>query len=114
MRKHVKSWSGPLVALILLGTAIGAAGCYVAPVGIDAEYEVGGPPPVVQEEAVVPTPGAGYVWINGYWDWDVGRHHWAWSSGRWEQPPKRGQRWTPSHFETRNGKHYYRRGRWHD
>ncbi len=101
--------------LTALALSLVAAGCYVRPVagvGVEGEFEVDGPPPPVQEETVVDSPGPGYVWIGGFWDWDVGVHHYVWTPGRWDHPPHAEARWVAPHYELRGGRHYFRRGHW--
>jgi WXXGXW repeat (2 copies) len=103
------------VLLMAAGLAIGllvAAGCYVGPVGVGAEWEVEGPPPALQEEVVVAAPGPEFVWIGGYWDWDVHVRSYVWRSGRWERPPHRGAVWVAPRYERRANRHYYHRGYW--
>jgi hypothetical protein len=113
--------SRQLMALtIAAGMAIGlvvALGCYVAPaagVGVGAEFEVDAPPPALQEEVVVVRPGPDYVWIGGYWDWDVGVRHYAWRPGRWDRPPHAHAVWEAPRYEKRGERHYYHRGHWRD
>jgi len=104
------------VAMAILGFAVGLAaiGCYVSAAGpgYGAEFEVEGPPPPAQEEVVVATPGPDYVWIGGYWDWDVGVRHYVWRAGRWDHPPHPEARWVAPHYEFRGGHHYYHPGHW--
>jgi len=104
-----------------VAAALALAGCYVhaagpgygAEAGVGGDYyEVEGPPPPVQEETVVASPGPDYVWIGGYYDWDVSARNYAWRSGRWERPPDRDAHWVAPRHEMRNGRHYYTRGRW--
>lgn len=66
-------------------------------------------PPAPIVETVTVAPGRDYVWIGGYWAWH-GR--WAWVSGRWAHPPRRGAVWRPYRYEYRNGVHVYIRGGW--
>jgi hypothetical protein len=102
-------------AALALGlvVAVGStAGCAGAVVGVDAEYEVDGPPPALQSDVVVASPGPGYVWIGGAYEWDVSRKSYAWRAGRWEQPPHGKRAWEAGHYEMRNGHHYYRPGHW--
>jgi hypothetical protein len=106
----------PLRALMLvvaLIVGLCAAGCYVgvAVPGVEADYEVEGPPPPPQEEVVITQPGAEFIWVPGYWDWDVGVRHYAWRAGRWERE-HRGERWVAPSYQYRNNRHYYRRGHW--
>jgi hypothetical protein len=96
-----------LVAASSSGCAGGAVG-----IGVDTEYEVDGPPPAVQDDVVVASPGPGYVWIAGAHEWDPSRKSYAWRAGRWEQPPHGKSAWEAGHYEMRNGHHYYRPGHW--
>lgn len=100
------------VASVVLGlAALGTAGCTVG-VGYDDEYEVGGPPPALQDDVVIASPGPGYVWIGGDYEWNVGAKEYRWRAGRWEQPPRARASWQKGHYEMRNGRHYYRPGHW--
>ena len=103
-----------LLAVGSLALLLSAVGCYVAPVGVgvEGEYVVEGPPPPVQEEVVVEAPGPEFVWIGGYWDWDLGVRHYVWRGGRWERPPHAQARWVAPHYEFRGGRHYFVRGHW--
>jgi hypothetical protein len=104
---------GFLVGLAALMLGVFATGCYISPaVGVDAEYEVSGPPPAVQDEAVVVQPGPEFVWIGGYWNWDVRAKTFTWRGGRWERPPHAHAVWEAPHYELRNGHHYWRPGHW--
>jgi hypothetical protein len=48
-------------------------------------------PPRVLVERRSPPPSRNHVWIAGYQRWDG--HAYVWTAGRWEQPPRPGQRW---------------------
>jgi hypothetical protein len=65
------------------------------------------PPPVVEEVTV--SPGAGYVWIAGEWNW---QGHWVWESGHWARPPRPGMTWVPNKFVYRRGKPVFIQGGW--
>ena len=75
-----------------------------------AEVEVSEAPPAPIAESVTVSPGAGYVWIPGGWDWRG--NAWVWEKGRWEVPPSPGAYWAPHRYEYRNGKHVFMRGGW--
>jgi hypothetical protein len=61
-----------------------------------------GPPPPPRVFAVPPSPGPGYVWVNGYWYPVNGRY--VWHEGYWSRPPYDGARWVgPRH----DGRMYY-------
>jgi hypothetical protein len=98
-----------LAALTLGLVALGSAGCSV---GVAGEYEVGGPPPPYQDDVVIASPGPGYVWIGGDYEWNGGRKAYAWRTGRWERPPSAHAQWQKGHYEMRNGHHYYQPGHW--
>lgn len=87
-----------LLSALALMTALSA--CYIVPVGPRGGYDAGpvvvdGPPPP-QYEVVPAAPGLGYVWIGGYWTWQLGRH--AWVGGRWAVPPA-GHSWVPHRWD---------------
>jgi hypothetical protein len=111
---HSRNRLKAVMSILCLAVGLAAVGCYVRAVapGYGAEFEVEGPPPAIQEEAVVASPGPDYVWVGGYWDWDVGVRHWAWRSGRWERPPHPEAHWSAGHYELRGGHHYYHPGHW--
>jgi YXWGXW repeat-containing protein len=103
------------VALFALG------GCVVAPYypddyGYRPYYGAGEvievPPPAPRYETVGIAPIAGYVWINGFWGWRGGRHHWV--GGHWSAP-RAGHSWvSPQWGRAGNGWRlnpgYWRRG----
>src|SRR6185503_2754846 len=55
----------------------------VADVGTPTPYEVTSEAPEPLDEQQTPSPGDGYVWIDGYWHWNG--YDWVWVAGRWEQ-----------------------------
>lgn len=52
-------------------------------VGEPTPYYVASTPPEPLYEQMTPSPGDGYVWIDGYWHWNG--YEWVWVSGRWER-----------------------------
>ena len=54
-----------------------------ASVNEPSPYEVSSMPPEPLYEQMTPSPGYGFVWIDGYWHWNG--YEWVWVSGRWEQ-----------------------------
>jgi hypothetical protein len=68
-------------------------------------------PPRAQVQRRPPSPGRGYVWIQGYQNWNGNGHQWT--PGRWEQPPNRRQKhWDKHHWVKRNGGWVLIEGRW--
>jgi len=92
--------------LLVMSVALGTlAGC-----GGGVYYATAPPPPLRVEAAFGPAPGAGYVWINGYWGWRG--NNYAWMPGRWMRPPHPHAVWVEPRWE-RAGNHYrFREGHW--
>ncbi|MET0518793.1 MAG: YXWGXW repeat-containing protein [Burkholderiaceae bacterium] len=65
--------------------ALGLSGCVVVPARPAYGYGYGGP---VAAEGYGAPPVAGYIWINGFWDWHSGRRNWV--EGHWG-PPRHGR-----------------------
>jgi hypothetical protein len=66
-------------------------------------------PPGPYAEAIIGSPGPGYIWIGGYWGWSHGRY--VWNRGHWARS-RPGRAWVPGRWE-RHGNHYeYHRGFW--
>ena len=48
-------------------------------------------PPRIAVERRAPRPSRDHVWVQGYQRWDGNAY--AWTPGRWEQPPRRNAHW---------------------
>lgn len=98
------------VILSIVGLMAGT-GCveYPADTTVGGQVEVAGPPPVALVDTVPPSPGLGYVWVGGAWDW---RGQWVWDAGRWERPPHPGAVWVPHHYVMHHGHHTFVHGGW--
>lgn len=102
---------------LLLAAALGApvlTGCVVAPVeprpvSYSEPYYVNTAPPPAQYEQVGPPPAVGYVWIGGYWAWQLSRY--VWIGGHWEAP-RAGHHWQPHAWYRGDRGWYPRYGRW--
>lgn len=64
-------------------------------------------PPAVRVERW--SPRSGYVWVNGYWDWQGDQ--WAWVPGHYERE-RRGQIYRSPRWEQRNGAWVTVQGGW--
>jgi len=65
-------------------------------------------PRVVTER--VPSPGASYVYTNGYWDYaDNG---WTWVDGRWVAAPTTGVTWIDPEYVQVGSEWQYAPGHW--
>jgi len=67
-------------------------------------------PPHVRAEVRTTSPGAGYVWVNGFWNWDGGQ--WVWLPGRWERPASVDVTWVDPHYYREEGGWRYEPGHW--
>jgi len=56
-----------------------------------AEIVVAIAPPHALVERRSPRPSRDHVWVSGYHRWDGNAY--VWTSGRWEQPPRRHAHW---------------------
>jgi hypothetical protein len=66
-------------------------------------------PPAPLEEEPLDQPGDGYVWTDGYWNWDG--DEWDWTSGSWMVPPL-GEVFVPPSYYAYGGGCLYVPGRW--
>jgi hypothetical protein len=67
-----------------------------------AEVVVRIAPPRVVVQKRDHSPGRGYMWVQGYQNWDG--EHYVWVPGRWEQPPRANARWVKHRWNhQRNG-----------
>ena len=67
-----------MVRNVLLGSmlaAVGSLACWVAAPASYVYVQVG--PPAAVVETVPARPGAGYVWMGGYWTWNGSRYVWV-------------------------------------
>lgn len=77
-----KIWSRSVLLGAALGTLVAAAGCYArAGYGGVLVYD---PPPPARVVVRPYAPGAGYVWVDGYWNWSG--NTWLWVDGYWTAP----------------------------
>jgi hypothetical protein len=97
-----------LISALCVAGFIGAAGPLpsLAQVEIQLNY---GPPPAPVE--VVPAPRPGYVWGNGYWQYDGARSEHVWVAGDW-QAARPGYVYVAPQWVERDGRWTYRGSRW--
>jgi hypothetical protein len=103
-----------LVTALSVATAASMGGCVIAPPGYAYRQPAPGPmvdaePPPPQYEVVPAAPGLGYVWIGGYWGWNLGRH--VWIGGRWALPPH-GHGWVPGYWGRAGRGWHWQGGYW--
>ena len=78
-------------------------------VGTPSPYYVSSMPPEPLYEAMTPSPGYGYVWIDGYWHWNS--YEWTWVSGRWERQQE-GFVYVQPYYDYVGGQYVYTPGYW--
>jgi hypothetical protein len=84
--------SEPLRAQIALGVSIRVA------------------PPVLPVYVQPPIPGPDYIWVPGYWAWDIDDYYWV--PGTWVLAPYPGLLWTPGYWAWRDGIYVWNAGYW--
>ena len=67
-------------------------------------------PPAVRFERRGPPPGAGVIWIPGYWQWNGGQYTWV--AGRWQAPQQQGAVWVGPRWQRRGRGWVFVEGRW--
>lgn len=98
-----------LLTLALATAFAGSSGAALAASDVAVQLNIG-PPAVVYEAA--PAPRAGYVWAQGYWDYDHGKH--VWRKGHYEKE-RHGERWVDGKWDEHEGHWSLQRGHWeHD
>jgi hypothetical protein len=97
-------------ALIGVATALMLTGCVVATRVPSTVLYVDRAPPVAYNEAVLASPGPGYVWINGYYSW-TGREYY-WNRGHWTLPVRGYNHWNQGYWQRDPRGHYWVPGHW--
>jgi hypothetical protein len=67
-------------------------------------------PPRAVIERRAPPPSRNHVWVSGYHNWDG--HAYAWTPGRWEQPPRPHAHWVAHHWTHHKGGWVLVQGHW--
>ena len=97
-----------LLATVILILGAMLIGCISVHTERSFQY---GPPVVAGNRVVGTSPGAGYVWTEGYWDLREGRWHWV--DGQWQVPPNADAVWVPGTWTaTPHGKWVFHPGHW--
>jgi hypothetical protein len=77
-------------------------------VAADISIRIG--PPRASRERRMSRPSPNHMWISGYQRWNGNAY--AWSPGRWEQPPRRGARWQAHRWVHQKNGWVLVEGRW--
>lgn len=98
---------------ISLRASLVAFGLMLAPMAASAQQTVvvtNLPPPAPMAETPTASPGPGFAWVAGFWNWNGTQY--AWTSGHWERPPQPAQSWEAPRWEREGGRYRFRQGRW--
>jgi hypothetical protein len=113
-KRSLRAVSG---AAVLASLVAFGAGCVVAVRPAPAvvysepgEVVVDQDPPPPQTEVVGVAPGAGFIWVGGYYHWYGNR--WAWNRGHYERPPHSGAVWVRPRYANRGNARIYVHGYW--
>ena len=100
-----------LGAVLTGGMALGAlAQIPIPPLpGVDVRITTRRPPPLRVERRIA-SPGAGYVYVKGFWNWDGGS--WQWVPGRWDRPAVADAYWIPARYIRTSRGTIYEPGHW--
>lgn len=66
-------------------------------------------PPPAPRETQRPAPRAGYVWVEGRWQWS--NDNWDWVAGHWERA-RSGYVWQPGSWQLQGGVYVWIDGQW--
>jgi hypothetical protein len=103
----VRAYSTPATATVYTSGTVHTSGAVA--VDSSATYTVSNYPPEPLYEEVTVSPGYGYVWIDGYWNWNG--YDWAWSTGRWVRE-RSGYIYVAPYYDHVGGRYVYRGGYW--
>jgi hypothetical protein len=67
-------------------------------------------PPKIMVEKRGARPSPSHVWVQGYQNWDGQKY--AWTAGRWEQPPRAHAKWVAHRWVHKNGGYVMVDGHW--
>jgi hypothetical protein len=96
-----------MIKSLLTASVLAFSFAIASPLGAAVVWVQAAPPaPVV--ETVPALPGAGYVWVGGYWNWNGVKYVWvpgryvhhpgAWCAGHWRHVRDSGWYWVPGHW----------------
>jgi hypothetical protein len=71
---------------------------------------VGTAPPAAVVETAPPSPGYGYVWTPGYYNYNGGSY--AWTNGQWMRAPHGRHHYVGGTWVRSHRGYYYRDGYW--
>ncbi len=103
----VRAYSTPATATVYTSGTVHTSGAVA--VDSSTEFTVSNYPPEPLYEEVTVSPGYGYVWIDGYWNWNG--NDWGWMGGRWVRE-RTGYIYVAPYYDYYSGRYVYRSGYW--
>ena len=97
-----------MVLTRLIGVVFAGALIFSATAAADVVVRIR--PPHVLVEQRPSRPSRDHVWVSGYHRWDGNAY--AWSPGRWEQPPRRHAHWVAHRWRHQQGGWVLVEGHW--
>ena len=67
-------------------------------------------PPPPEDIVAGVSPGADYLWVKGYYNWDGSRYEWV--PGSWVRTPRESTVWVPAHWQPSSGGYVWVPGSW--
>jgi len=86
-----------------------SCGPAISGIGLEISYVQVAPPPP-RMEVIVASPGAGYLWVDGFWGWQANQYYWT--PGHWERPPRRNAHWMRGRWRHHDRGWYWVPGYW--
>ena len=100
------------IRMSLLAAAVGVIGaCVTAPPPPPRYVYADSAPPPDQVEVIPVSPGPGYVWTNGWWEWGPSRTY-VWVPGKWDRAPHANAHWVRPQWRRSERGWYRQDGHW--
>lgn len=99
-----------LLAVLLLAVPVSLVPTSPASAQVAVGFSVSIGPPLLPLYPQPLCPGAGYIWVPGYWAY--GPYGYYWVPGAWVLPPRVGLLWTPGYWAWEAGYYRWRPGYW--
>src|SRR6516162_2462559 len=103
-----------ITRLICCWSLLGALAMLAVPAPASGQFAVGVSitiaPPALPVYDQPPCPGAGFVWVPGYWAWGDDGYYWV--PGTWVLAPVVGLLWTPGYWGWGDGVYLWHAGYW--
>lgn len=97
-----------LTRATLAATVVFVAACASTPRG--ERVYVRDAPPAERVEVISTSPGPGYAWVAGHWNWD--NRQYIWIPGRWMVPERGHREWRKGHWAHDRHGWYWVEGGW--